>query len=230
MSGLFDKFFGIRKDNVIEVSHGKERYEIDFLPGYIESGSATVGDLRQQCTEFTKTSPAHVKLLFRGKILSDDAVKLAAVGMKSGSKVLCMATREPLAQQGGDAAGLAAARQRQQALEEKKRQEQRQTPLEALNALLGGIEQELAPEVDSFTGANRMADNQRQEQHDRLAELLLQKLFALDGIVSREDASESDREALRKRRKEGVQYTQGLLDRVDDVIRTARLQEEAAAE
>ncbi|ORY82096.1 hypothetical protein BCR37DRAFT_393131 [Protomyces lactucae-debilis] len=227
MASIFDKFFGTRKDNIIEVSHGKDRYEIDFLPGSIESGSATVGDLRQQCTEITKTPANHVKLLFRGKILGDDAVKLVSVGMKSGSKVLCMATREPLAQQPGNV-DVAAARQRQQALEEKKKEEALLSPLEQLNALLAGIERDLAPQVEMYTGPEVMEAKQRKEQHDMLAELLLQKLFALDGIVSRDDAGEGDREALRKRRKEGVQYTQGLLDRVDDVVRVAKLQEEAA--
>lgn len=50
------------------------------------------------------------------------------------------------------------------------------------------------------------------ETHTRLSEQLLQILIALDGIEAPSDFQEA-----RKRRKECVKFTQGLIDRVDAV-------------
>ena len=65
----------------------------------------------------------------------------------------------------------------------------------------------LEPEVKKYVGAPDPTT------HDRLAEVLLQKLFALDGLTC--DGTEEEKNELRTKRKAGVKYAQSLLDEVD---------------
>ena len=190
---IFDKFFSTKKANTIEVAHGKERYDITFPDNSIEDGTATVGELRSQCTYVTNTPNNQTRLLFRGKNLVDDAVPLRSIGMKSGSKVLCMATAQKVVVKKAD-------------------------PSSQLTELMAVIQTDLAPQVHAYTTNVPTDEKTRKETHDKLAELLLQKLFALDGVVSADNASDANKEQLRTKRKEAVKYTQGLLDSVDGVM------------
>lgn len=75
---------------------------------------------------------------------------------------------------------------------------------------IDGLMQEikaLEPEVKKYVQAPDSTT------HDRLAEVLLQKLFALDGLTC--DGTEEEKNALRAKRKTGVKYAQSLLDEVD---------------
>ncbi|BFZ55705.1 hypothetical protein PYCC9005_002746 [Savitreella phatthalungensis] len=204
MESFFNKLFSSVRDGVITVAHGNEKYDVEFEPGQVEGGRVTVGELRDSCVEFTKAPRQQIRLLYRGKLLSQDAVKLSDVGIRSGSKVLCMATKN-LPRNGGNDAS-----------ERKERElaNARNNPIEALLKLRGSIERDIEPEVERY-----LAAEENKEQHDRLAELLLQKLFLLDGIVATETFAEDQRLELRQKRKEAVQYAQGLLDRIDKQVK-----------
>lgn len=213
---IFDRVFGPRKPNVIELAHGKERYDIDFAPGSIEDGTITVGELRNQAARVTNTPAENVRLLFRGKNLSNDSVKLCSVGMKGGSKVLCMASQSPLSSRDPISTTVAQGRSLPGS---GKAAPVAKSPVDQLSELLMIIKQELEPLVERFVSDVPIDGKERKETHDRLAELLLQKLFSLDGIACSADALEEEKAQVRQKRKEGVKYTQGLLDSVDDVVR-----------
>lgn len=217
---IFDKVFGNKKPNTIEVSCGKDKFDIDFTPGSIEDGTITVGELRSQCTYITNTPAEYIRLLYRGKNLTNDTVKLSAVGMKSGSKVLCMAGKPAASQSKPDV--------RDVRTDGKTPSTQKVvlTPVQQLSDLLNDIRKDLEPPVKAFVTNVPSQEKEKKDTHDRLAELLLQKLFALDGITCKDDALDAEREDLRSKRKEAVKYTQGLLDSVDDIVRKDVLQAE----
>ncbi|CCG83217.1 BAG domain protein [Taphrina deformans PYCC 5710] len=221
---IFDKVFGSKKPNTIEVSYGKGKYDIDFTEGSIEDGTITVGELRSQCTYITNTPGQNIRLLYRGKNLTNDTVKLSAVGMKSGSKVLCMASPStaPPEQSVNNANGTSSELHNRQAAAVK-------SPSEQLDALMLVIRTELQPPVEAFTSHVPDDAKARKETHDRLAELLLQKLFALDGITCKEEASQAEKDEVRQKRKDGVKYTQALLDSVDEIVRQDTMEAERAA-
>lgn len=209
---LFERVFGSRQPNTIEIVFGKDRFPLDFSEGAIEDGTITVGILRSQCTKLTQMPAENIKLLFRGKNLTDDNIKIISVGMKSGSKVLCIASKPPgpVEKASGRSAG---------SVKQKSTSNGVKSPADQLTELLSMIRQDLEPSVQEFVSEVPSQPKQRREAHDRLAELLLQKLFALDGIVCGEDAAEAEKDDLRRKRKEGVNYTQGLLDSVDEAMR-----------
>lgn len=204
---IFDKVFGARKANTIEVAYGKDRFALDFPPGSIENGSATVGELRSLCTNITDTPAPNIRLLFRGQNLVNDTVKLASVGMKSGSRCLCMASKSTVPPE------------RVAKTQLHTPSETEVSPLQRLNDLLQVIQRELEPSVQRYVSSIPSDPKERKDTHDRLAELLLQKLFALDGITSKDNATDGERDDLRQKRKQGVKYTQDLLDSVDLVVK-----------
>lgn len=223
---IFDKFFGAgRKANVIEVAHGKARYDITFSEGSIENGEATVGELRSQCTYVTKTPAQNIRLLFRGKNLTNDTVRLNSIGMKSGSKVLCMASQSATTDAHSSSNPTPPS---QQSPAQAQKTQTTKAPLDQLSDLLRVIESDLYPQVIQFTTRTPSDAKLRHEQHDKLAELLLQKLFALDGITCADGAQEQERDAVRSKRREGVKYTQGLLDSVDQVTTKETMEAEVA--
>lgn len=208
---LFQKVFGSRQPNTIEIVHGKDRHLLRFADGAIEDGTITVGTLRAECTKITSLPVENVKLLYRGKLLTNNNVKVVATGMKSGSRVLCIASLPP------DGAGEKSTHTNRTGVSAATIK-QVTSPAEMLADLLLVIQTDLEPSVKQFITQVPEDPRQRKETHDQLAELLLQKLFALDGITCQDDADEDERLAIRTKRKEGVTYTQGLLDSVDAVI------------
>ena len=214
---LFSKLFSQARANVVVVAHGNDKYDVEFDEGAIECGVATVGELRDSCVGITSCPRERVRLLYRGKLLQDDQVKLKSVGIQSGSKVLCMASRDIVTTE------TPAARAAKKKQEEQERL--KNDPLGALASLMTDIQVNLEPAVRDYIATARQANpTKRQEKHDRLAELLLQKLFLLDGITSREGADDAERDQLRQKRKDGVKYTQGLLDEVDAAVRGDKVQ------
>lgn len=239
---FLSKFFSPAKANTVVVAHGSDKYDVEFDEGAIEGGAASVGELRESCVGITSCPAGRIKLLYRGKILADDSVKLKAVGIQAGSKVLCLASKETPSAAASSSTAAAVSQDTPAARAARKKQEEqerlRTDPLGALGALVDDIRSSLEPSVRNFvsgfssaptasgvaTAANTSDLAKRQEQHDRLAELLLQKLFLLDGITSREGADDAERDELRQKRRDGVKYTQGLLDEVDAAMRDAKVQ------
>ncbi len=234
MSHFFNKIFNStsqsERGEYIEIAHGKSRYHIPFPPDSIQK-TATVGDLRVSCVELTHCPAEQIGLLFRGKSLVDNGELLKNVGMKSGSKVLCMASKhnhhgsthnktvdgEPRSKSLGNSGPGGSS----------KPVRVKVSPLEALDTLMITIREELEPGVIEFTAHPPLDIKRRREEHDRLAELLLQKLFALDGIHTPEEIAEAEKEVLRNKRKDGVRFAQGLLDRVDGIVKGDELPHES---
>jgi hypothetical protein len=88
------------------------------------------------------------------------------------------------------------------------------TPAEELAAVQAGVETELAPLVATFEkegGTAAMANSAREEERHRLSELVLIRMFSLDGIDVSGDP------ALRAERKTMINAMHALLARIDKV-------------
>ncbi|EAW08127.1 BAG family molecular chaperone regulator [Aspergillus clavatus NRRL 1] len=77
--------------DTILLKHRQKTYALNFPAYAINDGALSVGDLRRRAAEATGTSnPARVKLLYKGKLLDDDAKSCRAEGLKQQSEVLCV--------------------------------------------------------------------------------------------------------------------------------------------
>ncbi|RAK99013.1 BAG family molecular chaperone regulator [Aspergillus ibericus CBS 121593] len=73
------------------LKHRKEKYELHFPAYAINDGALSVGQLRQQAAKATRTpDPNRVKLLYKGKLLDNDALPCRSEGLKQQSEVLCV--------------------------------------------------------------------------------------------------------------------------------------------
>ncbi|PYI06388.1 hypothetical protein BO78DRAFT_397340 [Aspergillus sclerotiicarbonarius CBS 121057] len=73
------------------LKHRKEKYELHFPAYAINDGALSVGQLRQQAAKATRTpDPNRIKLLYKGKLLDNDALPCRSEGLKQQSEVLCV--------------------------------------------------------------------------------------------------------------------------------------------
>ena len=80
--------------DVLLLRHHRDSYRLQFPAYAIDDGTLSVGDLRQRAAEVTQTSNLNrIKLLYKGKLLSDDSRACKAEGLKQNSEVLCVASK-----------------------------------------------------------------------------------------------------------------------------------------
>ncbi|KAL2866711.1 uncharacterized protein BJX67DRAFT_124672 [Aspergillus lucknowensis] len=73
------------------LNHRKVTYELHFPPYSINDGALTVGQLRQSAAEVTHTAdPNRIRLLYKGKLLDNDALPCRLEGLKQHSEILCV--------------------------------------------------------------------------------------------------------------------------------------------
>ncbi|PWY65253.1 BAG domain protein [Aspergillus sclerotioniger CBS 115572] len=73
------------------LKHRKEKYELNFPAYAINDGALSVGQLRQQAAKAMRTpDPNRIKLLYKGKLLDNDALPCRSEGLKQQSEVLCV--------------------------------------------------------------------------------------------------------------------------------------------
>ena len=77
--------------DIIVLKHRGVTYPLHFPAYSIGDGDLTVGDLREEATRQTSTGdPRRLKLLYKGRILKDDAKPCKAEGLKQQSELLCV--------------------------------------------------------------------------------------------------------------------------------------------
>ncbi|KAI4174675.1 MAG: hypothetical protein LQ346_008208, partial [Caloplaca aetnensis] len=77
--------------DILVLKHRSTIYPLHFPAYAIADGDITVGDVRRLAARDTKTDDPHrIKLLYKGKILRDDARSCSDEGLKQNSEILCV--------------------------------------------------------------------------------------------------------------------------------------------
>ncbi|OZJ05140.1 hypothetical protein BZG36_01396 [Bifiguratus adelaidae] len=197
----------------IYVAWGRNKFIVNFDERPNGLQEATLGDLRQKCSEVTAVPVGGIKLLYSGAVMKDDSAILWSFGLRPNSKVLMMGTK-PNAQDvinhttTGNAEELAM--------------------IQTVNEVLKRTQQLLLPKIqDHEANVRHYVDAHRNRDHASsltkppkplvdmqtyLSEHLMQALFALDSVMP-----PSEFQKARQSRKDGVKMIQGWQDRVDKI-------------
>ncbi|KAL8669831.1 MAG: hypothetical protein Q9168_005596 [Polycauliona sp. 1 TL-2023] len=77
--------------DILVLKHRSTTYPLHFPAYAIADGDITVGEVRRLAARETKTNDHHrIKLLYKGKILRDDAVPCREEGLKQNSEIMCV--------------------------------------------------------------------------------------------------------------------------------------------
>ncbi|KAL8762421.1 MAG: hypothetical protein Q9184_001588 [Pyrenodesmia sp. 2 TL-2023] len=77
--------------DILVLKHRSTIYPLHFPAYAIADGDVTVGDVRRLAARETKTDDSHrIKLLYKGKLLRDDARSCRDEGLKQNSEILCV--------------------------------------------------------------------------------------------------------------------------------------------
>lgn len=87
------------------------------------------------------------------------------------------------------------------------------TVMEQIDASLAETKSTLLPDVETYIASPPPEAGKSRDTHNRLAELLLQRLLKLDQIELPSSGDGKQDEA-RSKRREGVRWIQGLIDKV----------------
>ncbi|CDH52022.1 predicted protein [Lichtheimia corymbifera JMRC:FSU:9682] len=192
----------------IEVKWQGRRFNVEFDDSELET--ATVHDLKDKCQKITNIEPARMKLLAYGAVMKNDSLSLNTYGIRSGSKVILMAT--PAA----DTANV----------DSTSAKSQEDQVLSRIQAAISKLTEEIVPDIDAYEqrvkeymsagGASDAKDPKQQRKlvdyGTWLNEQLMHILFDFDGILC-----DSSFEKARQQRKSGVHQCQALLERVDNI-------------
>ncbi|CAB5188540.1 uncharacterized protein OCT59_015406 [Rhizophagus irregularis] len=194
----------------IIVTWGKEKIHLDFLrqgAGSLEE--TTLKQLKERLKKITGVPVNGQKLVFSGAIMKDDTATLSSLGIGPSSKVLLMGTKPD----DKDLVQTTTGSPEEHAL------------IERISQSIEKTRTNLIPQIESLeTSASTFLSNQSTnndidktkskliDTHHYIIENLMQTLLTLDDVVCPPEF-----ETARKKRREAVQYTQGLIDRVDSV-------------
>ncbi|KAL1965366.1 hypothetical protein VTN77DRAFT_5803 [Rasamsonia byssochlamydoides] len=79
--------------DILLLKHRGVTYPLHFPPYAIDDGALTVGEVRRRAAEKTRTSdPRRIKMLYKGRLLKDDAVPCKDEGLKQESEIMCVVT------------------------------------------------------------------------------------------------------------------------------------------
>ena len=106
-----DTYFGrvssrVEADNpdapdILVLKHRGTTYPLHFPAFSIGEGVLRVGQLRRYVADKTGTSdPRRIKLLYKGKVLKDDAVACREEGLKQNSELMCVVSETPVTNSG----------------------------------------------------------------------------------------------------------------------------------
>ncbi|KAL8842343.1 MAG: hypothetical protein Q9176_002732 [Flavoplaca citrina] len=77
--------------DILVLKHRSTTYPLHFPAYAIADGDITVGEVRRLAARETKTEdPYRIKLLYKGKILRDDALPCREEGLKQNSEIICV--------------------------------------------------------------------------------------------------------------------------------------------
>lgn len=87
---------GDTEPDMLLLKHRENNYRLQFPAYAIDDGMLSVGQLRRHAAEVTNTLDSNrVKLLYKGKLLSNDSLPLKAEGLKQHSEVVCVVSEVP---------------------------------------------------------------------------------------------------------------------------------------
>ncbi|KZS93942.1 hypothetical protein SISNIDRAFT_453655 [Sistotremastrum niveocremeum HHB9708] len=188
----------------LTIKWGKERFYLDLPPP--ETKLATV---RQFIADQTHLPKDAFKMIHAGGVMKDDSAPISAYGLKPKSNITVIGSGElPPSRPGG-----VGAKSTERLTE--------QSTIATIRSELEGLRGTLVPALDKFlsniqSDAKTLAADAEQE-HARIAELLLQCLLRLDTL-----SPEGEWVDARKERKVAVKEVQSLLDRLDGAWKAAR--------
>lgn len=220
---------GEGKDDVLYIQHAGKEFTLTYPFNAITSGTVTVGAVRESCAQITGVEKERIALSCsgRGMKLKDDGLAARQFGIGCGAKILCITSKSappPPAEVDGEGGSVDGGEKKKKKRSKKKSRaasppppaQQSTTPpsspLDVINALDTTISATLSPLVDSFTTSPPPNPEKRADVHRRLTETLMAELLKLDEVEC------ADPE-VRARRKEVVRGVQGLLDRLDGVVK-----------
>ena len=83
--------------DILVLKHRGTTYPLHFPAYSIGEGILKVGQLRRYAADKTHTTdPRRVKLLYKGKVLKDDAVACREEGLKQNSELMCVVSEVPI--------------------------------------------------------------------------------------------------------------------------------------
>ncbi|CAN6664118.1 hypothetical protein TRVA0_035S01398 [Trichomonascus vanleenenianus] len=181
---------------------GSKRYKIEFDEEDSESEKGpTVGFLRAKIAETIAAKRENVTLVHAGRKLNDDSQYLLDCGVKTDAQVLVIASNRPK-------------RVKVRAGPQKSAPK---PPKERIQGVLESVkEQGIDTMLAQFKEDVRREDYplaKAEEDHRKLNELVLQKMFSLDDIDVSED------QELRKFRKEVINLLHSLHNQIDEAYK-----------
>ncbi|GAO48350.1 hypothetical protein G7K_2523-t1 [Saitoella complicata NRRL Y-17804] len=188
----------------VTVAHGKDRYHFEFPDDSIDQGEVTVAQVKRKCAEASGCDLDRINLLFGGTSLKKPDATLAQANIRSGSKILMMASK-----------ATPQAPPKAPTPTPKAVPPTPKTPSEQIDHYLNETNTLYLPAINAFCSNPPSDEKKRKDTHLRLSETILGRLLMFDGI----DVSEDGTGALRQKRKDAVKYTQGLLDRLDRAVK-----------
>lgn len=154
----------------------KVEFEAEDCQGNISKG-VTVGFLRQRVADVAKVGPERILLVHKGKKITDDKSYLIDNSVKTKDKLLALITADKLSTKKRGAKSQAS----------RPTPVKPRTPREKVQDVLDSVEQTLSGPIEKFIKEPPTSENEIEEQHRRLSEMVLQKMFLLDDVDVSED-------------------------------------------
>lgn len=211
MRRLFNKFTGNNSDpdataDVIFVKLGANDHLIKFPRESIEAGETTLGMLRGKVAEAAggEVTTDRVTLLTKGKRLNtdDDAKPLRDLGVFAGARLLCMASAPSTNKPNITTPSKSPAPKKTKPL----------TPLETIASVRAAVEEKTGAMTKEFLSNPPPAGRAREDMHRKISETVMEELLRLDAV-------EGGDEEVRMKRKECVREIQGVLGKLDRVLK-----------
>ncbi len=183
-------------------SDNKAKPELGPSVGYVRGKVAEWVDT----VENKATERGEVALVFSGKRLVNDDIPLIGEGIKSKDTLL-VSIRKPKTR----------SKKAKKNKAKKNQQITKPAPLtgdQKIDAVLKSTEETILPLINKFVDSPPEDEEAKKEQHRRLGELVLTKLFSLDEVDT------SGNPGLRQKRKEAVNTLHGYHAKIDSVLQS----------
>ncbi|CAG8591915.1 3423_t:CDS:2 [Racocetra persica] len=197
----------LQKAPELIITWGREKLHLDFTEqgtGSLEE--TTLKQLKERLKEITGVPVNGQKLVFSGAVMKDETATLTSFGLQPFSKLLLMGSKpnaKDLAQTTtGSSEEHALITRISQSVEKT-----RTTLIPQIESFETSVATFLSSEDNDDTVLSKLT-----ETHTCIVETLMQSLLTLDSVDCPPEF-----ETARQKRREAVKFTQGLIERVDEV-------------
>ncbi|CAG8711152.1 18678_t:CDS:2 [Dentiscutata erythropus] len=191
----------IQKTPELIVNWGREKLHIEFTEqgtGSLEE--TTLKELKERLKEITGVPINGQKLVFSGAIMKDETATLTSFGLQPFSKLILMGSKPNTTSGSSEEHALIA--RITQSVEKTKA-----NLVPQIESFETSVATYLSSEDNDDTVKSKLT-----EEHHCIVETLMQSILTLDSVVCPPEF-----ETARQKRREAVKFTQGLIDRVDEV-------------